>query len=338
MADIHNQVTKLFSEKKYYEIIALLEPLELDFNLALSLVRAYLNASLKTNDPESLCAKAHKILDSFALEGKDDPKWLYLKGMALYQDNLIPDSMMRLERALTHVSVGDHELFNRINACLENCKSLMIQSEFKGLNPDDFKIVSEHIEKYFGKGQRLCSLFGVEVIHIPPSEDHPYNKLISCGLGAKLLNVPNGFDKKLNAHLELCLFLPKDYRFTQDKDKDWPVYLLLQMIRHVIGALNFIGFGYYVKEEPSLAPSTAYDGVMLTALGDYAGECQAVNLSDGSTVRFYQLVPLQPMETRYRMHHTAIELLRLFERERIVLTPFIAARPDVCCGPEAMSV
>lgn len=64
MADIHNQVTKLFLEKKYYEIIALLEPQELDFSLALSLVRAYLNASLKTNDPESLCAKAHKILDS----------------------------------------------------------------------------------------------------------------------------------------------------------------------------------------------------------------------------------------------------------------------------------
>ena len=338
MADIHNQVSKLFENKKYYEIIALLEPLELDFSLALSLVRAYLNASLKTSDPESLCSKAHKILDNFALDGKDDPNWLYLKGMALYQDDLIPDAMMRLERALTHVSVGDTVLFNRISAMLENCKSLMIQAEFKGLDKADFEVVSTHIKQHFGEGKRLCTLFGVEVIHIPPTDEHPYNKLISCGLGAKLLNVPKGFDKKQNAHLELCLFLPKDYQFTQDKDKDWPVYLLLQMIRHVIGSLNFIGFGYYIKEEPSLAPSTVYNGVMLTALGTYDGESQQVSLADGSMVRFYQLVPLQPMETLYRQHHTAIELLRLFERERIVLTPFIAARPDVCCGPEALSV
>lgn len=336
MADI--QIQKLFSEHKYYEIIALLEERELDYEMSLQLVRAYLNASLKANDPQTLSFKAHKILDSFALEGRDDAKWLYLKGMALYQDNLIPDCMMRFERALSHVQVGDNDLFHKISIMLENCKSLMIQAEFKGLNETDFKIVRNHIEENFGNGQKLCSLFGVDVIHIPPSEDHPYNKLVSCGLSAKLLNVPEGFDKKLNAHLELCIFLPKDYRFTKDKDNDWPVYLLLQMIRHVIGALKFIGFGYYIQEKPSLSPTTAYDGVILTALGDYSGESQAVNLSDGSTVRFYQLVPLQPMETIYRMHHTALDLLHLFERERIVLTPFIQARPDVCCGPESLSV
>ena len=337
MSELQQRLDKLFLEKKFYEIIDLLENQDLDYARTLFLVRTYLNASLKTNDPVSLTTKAQNLLDAFAIEGKDDPNWLYLKGAALFQENLIPDALMRLQRAISKVTIGD-PLFNQVKALMDSCQSMMIEAEFRGLDLKNKEKVGRHIEENFGKGSLLCTLFSVEVIHIPPTEKHPYNLLVTKGLSAKTLNVPQGYDEKLNSHLELCIALPEDYRFTQDREVDWPVYLLLDMIRHVIGSLNFIGFGYYLRQDPSISKATAYNGVMLTALGEYPGEAQSMMLTDNSLVRFYQLIPLQPMETLYREHHSAMDLLLLFKEQRIRLTPFIAARPDVCCGPTSLNV
>ena len=52
-------------------------------------------------------------------------------------------------------------------------------------------------------------------------------------------------------------------------------------------------------------------------------------------MRYFQVVPLLPMECRYRASHSAMELLNVFLSRKAALTPFYATRPDFCAGVDA---
>ncbi len=338
MSALLDEILALHEKDDFFGIIRKLEAQsELDYALTLQLARAYLNAAAKAQDGYNLLEKAHLVLDTFAIEGKDDPYWLFYKALALYRQGLIHDCMVRLERAARFVPLGDN-LFMQIENMHEICKAALIESEFKGLDGDNRAILLEHIRAHFGEPHKLMSSFKVDVLHIDPTDAHPFNLLVTCGLAGKKLSVPKGYDEKSNSRLELMLALPKSYVFTKDKDKDWPVYLLLSLIEHVITTQDFIGFGYYIDNGSPFSQATQYEGIMLTALGEFDGVSQSAVLNDNTVTHFFQPVPLMPMELKFRKTHTAQELLEEFKQKKAILTPLFDGRPDVCAQVSSVGV
>lgn len=332
MSDIYAVIARLDAQNDFFGIIKKIEALEdPDYALRVQLARAYINAAGQVQDDFSLLQKAHEVLDSCALQGGSDPLWLFCKGYALYKDGLVHDSIMRLERAwgLVRVDQDQQELFGKISSMLRLCRNQLIESEFRGVSEPVRQQLHSHIEQHFGEAQKFCISFKVEVLHILPHEGHDYHLLCSCGLSGRKLAVPRGFDEQGNAHLELCLALPSQYEFKQDRKRDWAVYLLLSLIEHVITATEFIGFGYYIDNGAPFSETTRFCGAMLTALGDYPAASQSLVLGDGSVTHFFQIIPLLPLELKYRSTHTAVELLNCFRERGTVLTPFYDARNDV---------
>lgn len=319
------KVGELYKSDELFKIIDLLENSELDFDLCMELVRTYINAANRTSDPFSLFEKAQILLDKFSLEGKISAKYHFYRGYILFKKGLIADSLIRFEEALKHASVMDGQLFSNITIMIDNAKRLLDKAEFKGLDEKDSKELLAFIEKNFGIANHLCEFSHVSLYQIAPTKDHDYNLIVSVGLSGK--NKDHGSDSE---NIELCLALPKDYRFNKDSKSAFEIYMLIEIISYLITEKNPVGFGYYLEKENGFSKRTAFTGAMLASLGEYPKESQSVTLSSGRNVNFYELLPLRPMELNFRKTHSAHELLELFKKHLIKLTPFISTRDDVC--------
>lgn len=319
------KVDELYKSDELFKIIDLLENCELDFDLCMELVRTYINAANRTSDPFSLFEKAEILLDKFSLEGKVSAKYHFYRGYILFKKGLIADSLIRFEEALKHASVMDGQLFSNITIMIDNAKRLLDKAEFKGLDEKDSKELLAFIEKNFGIANHLCEFSHVSLYQIAPTKDHDYNLIVSVGLSGK--NKDHSSDSE---NIELCLALPKDYRFNKDSKSAFEIYMLIEIISYLITEKNPVGFGYYLEKENGFSKRTAFTGAMLASLGEYPKESQSVTLSSGRNVNFYELLPLRPMELNFRKTHSAHELLELFKKHLIKLTPFISTRDDVC--------
>lgn len=324
-ADLLAKVSELYKSDELFKIIDLLENSELDFELCMELVRTYINAANRTSDPFSLFEKAEILLDKFSLDGKNSAKYHFYRGYILFKKGLIADSLIRFEEALKYASVMDGQLFSNITIMIDNAKRLLDKAEFKGLDENDQKGLLAFIEKNFGKANHLCEFSHVSLYQIAPTKEHDYNLIVSVGLSGK-----NKDNSQNSENIELCLALPKDYRFNKDSKSAFEIYMLIEIISYLITEKNPVGFGYYLEKENGFSKRTAFTGAMLASLGEYPKESQSVTLSSGRNVNFYELLPLRPMELNFRKTHSAHELLELFKKHLIKLTPFISTRDDVC--------
>lgn len=321
--ELSAKVEALYKNDELFKVIDVLENSELDFDLCMELVRTYINAANRTSDPFSLFEKAEILLDKFSAEGKNSAKYHFYRGYILFKKGLVPDSLIRFEEALKHASVMDGQLFSNITIMIDNARRLMDKAEFKGLEQNDSKELLDFIEKSFGKPNHLCEFSHISLYQIAPAKAHDYNLIVSVGLSGKKT-------EKNSENIELCLALPKDYRFNKDSKSAFEIYMLIEIISYLITEKNPVGFGYYLEKENGFSKRTAFTGAMLASLGEYPKESQSVTLSSGRTVNFYELLPLRPMELNFRKTHSAHELLELFKKHLIKLTPFISTRDDVC--------
>ncbi len=324
--DLLKKIDALYQSQELFKIISLLENSELDFDLCNELIRAYINAANKTSDPYSLFEKANLLLDRFSLEGKDNPRHQFYRGYILFKQGLIEDSKIRFERALRFASVTDTKLFEQITTMLSNANALIERAAFKGQSEENKRLILKHILNNFGEPQHLCSFDHVDIYRVPPREAHDYNLLVSVGLSAKIMTNDESSSKECT---EICFALPKDYKFNPDSKSNFEVYLMIEVIKHLISTKEKIGFGYFLEKENGFSSKTAFNGAMLVGLGEYDKSQQIMTL-DGGTLSFLELLPLRPMELNFRKSHSAIELLDLFKKKLVMITPFISTRDDVC--------
>lgn len=324
--DLLDKIKSLYEKQDLFAVIELLENNELDFDLCNELIRAYINAANKTSDPYSLFEKANLLLDKFSTQGKDNPKHLFYRGYILFKQGLIEDSKIRFERALRYASIKDGNLFNQITTMLSNANDLIAQGSFNGVDEKSKQELLAHINKSFGKPEHLCSFNQVDLYRIAPCENHDYNLLVSVGLSGKTQASKNDAVESC----EICLTLPKDYKFNPDSKSNFEIYLLIEVVSHLIAESNSIGFGYFLEKENGFSQRTAFNGAMLIGMGEYSQDEQSITLSNNTQVSFLELLPLRPMELNFRKSHSAQELLNLFKEKLILITPFISTRDDVC--------
>lgn len=328
------QVTELHNQDQFLKIIELLEPCqqELEYALALELSRAYINAAnAHQGQGDDYYALANALLDKFFIDGKKEATYLFYKGYALFKLGLVNDAALRFEMALPLIKLGKEDaLLTKVNKMLSLCKSLDPDNQSYALSKQDEQLIDEHIRQFFGKYQILFKTDRYELLHVPPTEDRPFNLIVTKGLAGKQLNVPVGVDPLANSRLELCVCLPLEWEFTNSEEYNlWPINTLCELINFILTTDEFVGFGYTFSQGKVLHSSTSFVGGMLTALGHYPARCQEVSLSDNSVVHFFELVFLYPMEIAYRQTHSAADLLERFYMQHVEPSP-VRNRKDVC--------
>ena len=183
---------------------------------------------------------------------------------------------------------------------------------------EEMNAVEEHIQQYFGKFENVFHELDSPDIHVdicvvPPSEERDYYTLVTMGMGAHRMNVPEELAEYKLERAELAIALPGSWKLKHEDLKNerwyWPIRLLKTLARLPIASDTWLGFGHTMDNEDDFAKDTKLCAAMLTGPQDTEDGSEVCILPSGEEVNFYQVIPLYRDELEYKMEHDADALL-----------------------------
>jgi hypothetical protein len=195
----------------------------------------------------------------------------------------------------------------------------------------DIELLEAHISQTFGEYEMVMHEIASPDIHldiviVPPEEGRDYITLVTMGMGAHRMNVPEELRDYRLERAELAVCLPPGWKLDSPDDRDyWPVRWLKELARLPIANDTWLGFGHSVSGDGPFAENTALSAVML--VGAYSNQpSEPLTLTNGNIVRFYQMIPLYEEELKYKMDHDAEALMALFGGDDMTPVVNIARR------------
>ena len=183
---------------------------------------------------------------------------------------------------------------------------------------EEMNAVEEHIQQYFGKFENVFHELDSPDIHVdicvvPPSEERDYYTLVTMGMGAHRMNVPEELAEYKLERAELVIALPGNWKLKHEDLKNerwyWPIRLLKTLARLPIASDTWLGFGHTMDNEEDFAKGTKLCAAILTGPQDTEDGSEVCILPSGEEVNFYQVIPLYREELEYKMEHDADALL-----------------------------
>ena len=200
----------------------------------------------------------------------------------------------------------------------------------EGYTEEEMNAVEEHIEQYFGKFENVFHELDSPDIHVdicvvPPSEERDYYTLVTMGMGAHRMNVPEELAEYKLERAELVIALPGNWKLKHEDLKNerwyWPIRLLKTLARLPIASDTWLGFGHTMDNEDDFAKDTKLCAAMLTGPQDTEDGSEVCILPNGEEVNFYQVIPLYRDELEYKMEHDADALLDKMNGISFVVEP-----------------
>ena len=183
---------------------------------------------------------------------------------------------------------------------------------------EEMEAVEAHIQQYFGKFENVFHELSSPDIHVdicvvPPSGDRDYYTLVTMGMGAHRMNVPEELAEYKLERAELAIALPGNWKLKREDLKNerwyWPIRLLKALARLPIASDTWLGFGHTMDKEEDFAKDTKLCAAILTGPQDTEDGSEVCILPSGEEVNFYQVIPLYREELEYKMAHDADALL-----------------------------
>ena len=195
---------------------------------------------------------------------------------------------------------------------------------------EEMEAVEEHIRKYFGEiGHVFHELVSpdihVDICVVPPDGEREYYTLVTMGMGARRMQVPEELAKYRLERAELAIALPPDWRLDEESMKDerwyWPVRLLKVLARLPIQSDTWLGWGHTMDNQRPFAEDTKLCGAILGEPQNIRKEGFFCHLPGGEEINFYQVIPLHREELEYKLEHNAEALLEKLEEADFVVHP-----------------
>ena len=210
--------------------------------------------------------------------------------------------------------------------CFQDEKS----SEPEVYTEEEMEAVEGHIEQYFGKFENVFHELSSPDIHVdicvvPPSEERDYYTLVTMGMGAHRMNVPEELAEYKLERAELAIALPRNWKLKREDLKNerwyWPIRLLKTLARLPIASDTWLGFGHTMDNEKDFAKGTKLCAAILTGPQDTEDGSEVCILPSGEEVNFYQVIPLYRDELEYKLAHDADALLDKMNGISFVVEP-----------------
>ena len=209
------------------------------------------------------------------------------------------------------------------------------QDEEEFSNPEvyteeEMEAVEGHIQQYFGKFENVFHEIVSPDIHVdicvvPPSEERDYCTLVTMGMGAHRMNVPEELAEYKLERAELAIALPADRKLDQESMKDerwyWPIRLLKGLARFPIECETWLGCGHTMDNEEPFAGNTKLCASILIEPQNAEDGSEVCVLPGGEEVNFYQVIPLYEDELNYKLEHDADALLDKMAGISFVVNP-----------------
>lgn len=147
---------------------------------------------------------------------------------------------------------------------------------------------------------------------IAPSRKRRFYTLITGGMGAWKMNVPEEFRERGLERAEFVINLPPYWNFEEnDIEYSWPIHLLDRLSHLPISENAWLGFGHTVDYGGGFSKNTELSSVLVVRSTD-GDDPRICKLSDDMSINFYQLVTLYPTELDFKIKHGTGALLDHF--------------------------
>ncbi len=314
------------------------------FRMTVELARAYCDfASSQSPADRDMLLRAASLLDEVGTDGQNDVLWLSVFGAVLFFFEKYDEAAGYLLRAVNGGAGGEQIGGRTVEVMLSVCRG-----RIDGIKPtevytdDELSAVEEHIKENFGSYKsvlrEICSPdVRLDICVIPPCEGHDCYTLVTLGMGAHRMDVPDDVVPETFGRAELMISLPPDWDIAScmsgagGEALYWPIRLLKDVARLPIENETWLGWGHTVSATAdnmgTYDKSVGFSGVMLVTPGAYGKEAAACRLPSGDEVNFYQLVPLYPSEIKYKLKNDADALLDLLSDK--MLSVVDVSRPAV---------
>ena len=200
---------------------------------------------------------------------------------------------------------------------------------------EEMSAVEQHIKNTFGDFENVFHELVSPDIHVdicvvPPSEERDYYTLVTMGMGAHRMNVPEELAEYKLERAELAIALPPDWKLDGESMKEerwyWPIGLLKVLARLPISNDTWMGWGHTMDKQSPFAENTTLCAAILTGPQGTEEGGEVCTLPSGEEVNFYQVIPLYRDEMEYKLSSSAGVLLERLETVGFVVDP---KRPDV---------
>ena len=195
---------------------------------------------------------------------------------------------------------------------------------------EEMEAVEGHIEQYFGKVENVFHEIvspdiHVDICMVPPTEERDYYTLVTMGMGAHRMNVPEELAEYKLERAELAIALPADWKLDQESMKDekwyWPIRLLKSLARLPIASDTWLGFGHTMDNQEDFAENTKLCAAILTGPQGTQDGSEVCPLPGGEEINFYQVIPLYADELDYKLEHDVDALLNKMRGISFVVNP-----------------
>ena len=195
---------------------------------------------------------------------------------------------------------------------------------------EEMASIEGHIETYFGEIKNVFHEIVSPDIHVdicivPPTEKRDYYTLVTMGMGAHRMNVPEELAEYKLERAELAIALPADWKLDQESMKDeqwyWPIRLLKVLARLPINCDSWLGHGHTVENREPFADNTKLCTATLIGPQDTEDGSEVCILPGGEEVNFYQVISLYEDELDYKLEHDADALLDRMAGISFVVNP-----------------
>ena len=195
---------------------------------------------------------------------------------------------------------------------------------------EEMEAVKGHIQQYFGKVENVFHELvspdiHVDICMVPPTEERDYCTLVTMGMGAHRMNVPEELVEYKLERAELAIALPADWKLDQESMKDekwyWPIRLLKSLARLPINCDSWLGHGHTVENREPFADNTKLCTATLIGPQDTEDGSEVCTLPGGEEVNFYQVIPLYEDELDYKLEHDTDALLNKMRGISFVVNP-----------------
>lgn len=349
------QIEKWNDMEKFSKCIKALEDIpeaEQDYDMVMLQVRAYENYAIlgdngeepEDDEKERALNKALELLESIREAGESQAGWN--KRMAYAYQYLVEQEEKAIEYAKRWAELDpeDSSAVAVINECNEELEKRKIKCESccdddngdnKSIAPemyseDEIDIIEKHIEHYYGNfefvfHEKVSPDIHVDICLIPPSEECNWYTLVTMGMGAHLMNVPNQLKEEQLERAELVICLPEYWKLDKEHLKDekwyWPIRLLKELARFPGENNTWLGWGHTVSYDGPLSYTTELCASILInpPCGNVGGN--TCTLPDGEEVNFYQVIPLYRDELEYKFKNGTQKLLDKMNDNILLVNP-----------------
>ena len=189
-------------------------------------------------------------------------------------------------------------------------------------SPYELQTVEDHIIEHFGRISRTIPVkesenLNLRIYVIEPTKEKDFYTIVTCGMGAYKMELPDDFKDTDLDRIELLMYLSPAWNMDLALSKptglitggtvtpifgsmydewNYPIKILKNLAQAPVNNDSYFVMGNIMDDEEPLSPSTNDTGGILISPAYISEEGCVCTLPDGEKVRFLQVMPIQTYE------------------------------------------